>query len=212
MQVRFHTALTFAAFAAIVMASGCHQDAAPGGQVSTVTAEAPADDASADDLPEGPDHVALARAQDAASRGGWTLANPEALSRVPRARRDLSGLDPAETLDAIARDAALRTQIEAGRVRFVRGAPYASINARAELDLLVLDQRFIDVLQQIATAGDTGLDVAPGLDLERRVSMNFTGVPIRTVLQLAADETGTLITPHADGIRVRPPTPPGAGS
>jgi len=212
MQVRFQTALTFAAFAAIAVASGCHQDAAPGDPVSTVTAEAPADDVAADDLPEGPDHVALERAQDAALRGGWTLANPDALSRVPRARRDLTGLDPAKTLDAIARDAALRAQIESGRVRFVRGALYAAINARAELDLLVLDQRFIDVLQQIAAAGDTRLDIAPGLDLEQRVSMNFTGVPIRTVLQLAADETGTLITPHADGIRVRPRTPPGTGS
>ena len=211
MQVRFLAALRFVAPAAIVTASGCHHDAAPGEQGSTVMAESPVDGADADDLHQGADHVALEHAQGAASRGGWTLANPEVLSRVLPARRDLSRLDPAETLDAIAGDAGLRARFETGPVRFARGAPYAVINDRARLDLLMVDQGVIDVLQQIATAGDTGLDIAPGLDLQRRVSMRLTGMPIRTVLQLGSDETGTMITPHVDGIRVRP-RQPGSGS
>jgi|GEM_PF-2943559 len=207
MQVSLRTVLTLVVCAAVATATGCKQDAAPGEQASTATTGAgPGDGRNPGESTDGPDHVAIARARDAAALAGWTLVNPEALSRVPPARRELAGLDPAEALDAIARDAGLRAHIDAGRVRFLRGAPYAAIDGRAEIDLLILDASAADILRHIATAGRTGLDVAPDVDLERHVSMNFTRVPIRTVLTLLADETGTDITPHADGIRVRPRT------
>ena len=76
-----------------------------------------------------------------------------------------------------------------------------------QIDLLVLDHPVIDILEQIANAGSVELEVEPGLDLQRRVSMNFTDVPIRTVLLLLASETDTVITPHADGIRVHRAAP-----
>ncbi|MCD9007755.1 hypothetical protein LDO31_16255 [Luteimonas sp. XNQY3] len=207
MHVSLRTVLILVISAAVAVATGCKRNAAPVEQATATTAVGPGASGSTD----GPDDVAIERAGDAAASAGWTLVNPEALSRVPPARRPLAGLGPAEALDAIARDAGLRAQIHAGRVRFLRGAPYAAIDDRAEIDLLILDASAADILQHIATAGRTGLDVAPGVDLERRISMNLTRVPIRTVLTLVGDETGADITPHANGIRVRPRMQPAAG-
>lgn len=206
MQCRSRSVLSLIASAAITMAAGCSPEtSAPGADVLD-------SDPTADASTRGPDTIALERAREASAARGWMLANPEALSRVPRARRDLAGLAPAEALDAIARDAGFRAQIDDNRVRFVRGAPYAVINDRGQIDLLVLDHPVIDILEQIANAGSVELEVEPGLDLQRRVSMNFTDVPIRTVLLLLASETDTVITPHADGIRVHraAPRPPAA--
>ena len=159
---------------------------------------------AADAPPPTIDEVAVMRAREAARTAGWTLVNPEALARIPPTRRDLAGLHASDALDAIARDAGLRADIASGQVHFVPGEPYVAVTGHDALDILVVAQPVGDVLQQLATANMRSLDMPPGMTLQRRVSLNFARVPLRTTLQLLADETRTRITVDAAAIRVRP--------
>lgn len=150
------------------------------------------------------DEVAVARARDVAATAGWTLVNPEALSRPPPSRRDITGLQGRDALDAIARDAGLRAEIAGNEVRFAPGPPHVAMTGPDQLDLLIVDEAVAGVLQQLAAASGRTLDMPPDLSLLHRVTLNFGRVPIRTALQLLADETGTRITMDRGAIRVRP--------
>ena len=73
-----------------------------------------------------------------------------------------------------------------------------------QLDLLIVDEHVAGILQRLAAASGRTLDMPPAQSLQRRVTLNFDRVPIRTALRLLADETGTRITMEGGVIRVRP--------
>lgn len=180
---------------------GCNDDAGP----AAATKRGPVTEASGSPASTMVlDEVAAAHARDAAGTAGWTLVNPEALARIPPVRRDLSGLHPHEALDAIARDAGLRAYIANRKVHFVPGEPYVALSDGDAMDILIVAEPVESILRQLATASAQTLDIPPGLPLQRGVSLNFAKVPLRTTLQVLADETNTRITIDAGVIRVRP--------
>ncbi|MDR7191711.1 hypothetical protein [Luteimonas terrae] len=89
-------------------------------------------------------------------------------------------------------------------VRFVSGTSYATTGAQAEIALVAEDERAIDVLQRIATASGVRVDIAQGMSLDHRVSLNLDGISIATVLALLGQNVGADITAERDAIRVRP--------
>lgn len=181
-----------------VLLAACSNEPGP------ATAPMPAGDPHRHEAPAALDEVAVARARDVAATAGWTLVNPEALSRVPPSRRDISGLQGRDALDAIARDAGLRADIAGNEVRFAPGPPHVAMTGPDQLDLLIVDEHVAGILQRLAAASGRTLDMPPARSLQRRVTLNFDRVPIRTALRLLADETGTHITMEGGVIRVRP--------
>lgn len=181
-----------------VLLAACSNEPGP------ATAPMPAGDPHRHDAPAALDEVAVARARDVAATAGWTLVNPGALSRVPPSRRDISGLQGRDALDAIARDARLRADIAGNEVRFAPGPPHVAMTGPDQLDLLIVDEHVAGILQRLAAASGRTLDMPPAQSLQRRVTLNFDRVPIRTALRLLADETGTSITMEGGVIRVRP--------
>ncbi len=88
---------------------------------------------------------------------------------------------------------------------FVSGTGYATTGDRAELVLHARDQRIGDVLERLASLSGVPLEIAPDarIDLDRQVTMNFDRVPLRTVLELIAQESSTPIAADTDAIRVQ---------
>ncbi|MCD9007756.1 hypothetical protein LDO31_16260 [Luteimonas sp. XNQY3] len=94
-----------------------------------------------------------------------------------------------------------------GEVRFLSGTSYAATGAQAEIALDAREERAGDVLQRIAEASDVPLDIADGVNLDHKVTLDFNGIPIGTVLKLLGQGTDTEIAAEADAIRVRRATP-----